>query len=69
MLETLDELRTITTHDDNLERQYKEGGSEREKELLETFPTGTPINNLLSRHIFSGIRECTAELSTGEGSK
>ena len=25
VLSTLDELRTITTHDDNLERQYKEG--------------------------------------------
>ena len=25
VLSTIDELRTITTHDDNLERQYKEG--------------------------------------------
>lgn len=25
VLSALDELRTITTHDDNLERQYKEG--------------------------------------------
>lgn len=25
VLSTLDELRTITTHDDNLEKQYKEG--------------------------------------------
>lgn len=25
VISTLEELRTITTHDDNLERQYKEG--------------------------------------------
>ena len=35
VMSALDELRTITTHDDNLERQYKEGKyNEAEKGVL-----------------------------------
>ena len=57
VVSTIDELRTITTHDNNLERQYKEG-----KLSILQLITGCVL------YTCSCVRECPAKLSSGEGS-